>query len=266
MLKYFFLAILGVAASVYPALAAEGPLAIGIDEHLGAMLPLDEIVLTDEEGARVLLRALMAEKPTILSLMYYRCPGLCTPLLGGVIDLVDAMRLRPGKDYQLLTVSFASEEGPDLAREKRMNAFKALRQPIPPEGWRFLTGDGENIARLTQAVGFGFEKKGEDYLHTATLIALSPEGKVARYLYAGARESMKVKKMYFLSRDVELALLEAADGRVGPTVTRILRYCFSYDPEGKTYVFKVTQVAGGIITAFGLGFFLWISFGKKKKP
>jgi protein SCO1/2 len=60
---------------------------VGIDEKLGAQVPLD-LVLNDEEGRPVKLGDLLG-KPTILTLNYFRCAGICTPLLNGMVDVIN---------------------------------------------------------------------------------------------------------------------------------------------------------------------------------
>ena len=59
---------------------------MGVDEKLGQTIPLD-LMLVDEQGERVSLRDLL-DKPTLLTLNYFRCAGLCTPLLNGVAEML----------------------------------------------------------------------------------------------------------------------------------------------------------------------------------
>jgi protein SCO1/2 len=51
-----------------------------------------------------------------------------------------------------------------------------------------------------------------------------------------------------------------------PTVSRVLAFCFTYDPEGRRYVFSTLKVAGvatlGIIACFGG--FLYLTTRKRK--
>jgi protein SCO1/2 len=106
------------------------------------------------------------------------------------------------------------------------------------KGWTFYTSDSANIARLTQSVGFYYQRRGNDFTHTGTLIFISPEGKVTRYLN-GTR---------FLPFEFKMALLETSRGIPGPTINKVLQYCYSYDPEGQGYVLNITRIAGVIIT------------------
>jgi protein SCO1 len=237
-LGFTWLTVLTLVAS--PALAEAPPPPapdIGIDEKLGQTVPLDT-TLVDEQGDRVSLGKLI-DKPTILTLNYFRCTGLCSPLLNGVADMLKQLDQRPGKDFQVLTVSFDPRDDAELAQHKRENYTKQLGPGFPAGAWRFLTGNPGSTRRLADSVGFKFVKVREDYVHPGAIMILSPSGKVTRYMYG----------VNFLPFDVKLALVEAAEGRTGPTINRILALCYSYDPVGRTYFFNITRVTGAFTVA-----------------
>jgi protein SCO1 len=211
---------------------------IGVEEKLGNTLPL-EAQFVNEEGKTVTLKDLI-DRPTILALVYFRCPGICGPLMGGLADIVEKMEMTPGDEYQIITISFDPTEGPELAKRKKATYHKVIRRPVGDASWRFLTGKQDAIDAITEAVGFQYEQTGKDFQHPAVIAAISPEGKLTRYLYG----------VEFLPFDVKLALIEAADGRVGPTISKVLLYCFSYDPEGQTYVFNILKVTGTVTLLF----------------
>jgi protein SCO1/2 len=221
-----------LSAPAFPereSVAADSP---GIDEKLGATIPLD-IELNDETGQKLSLRQLV-DKPTVLTLNYFRCTGICTPQLTDLARTLGGIDLEPGKDFQVVTVSFDSTDTFEIAARKRENYLKMLKRPFPPAAWRFLTGDEASTKALADAVGFHFTKRGETFVHPAALIAISPKGKVTRYLYGTT----------YLPADLAMAVKEAAQGYVRPTISKALSLCFSYDPEGRRYVLNVTRVAG----------------------
>lgn len=226
---------------------------IGIDEKLGEYVPL-ELTLYDENGVEVPLKDFLGV-PTILALVYYRCPSICNPLLGNIADVLRNLDLKPVQEFVVVTVSFDHSDTPSLAAQKRKNFLNTLPPDFPSDGWRFLTADSASIRRLTDAVGFKFKPDGELFLHSASLMALSPDGKIVRYLYG----------IDFLPFDFEMALVEASKGKVGPTISRVLAYCYSYDPQGRTYVFNITKVAGtlGLISVAGL--FIGLTVRSKTK-
>jgi protein SCO1/2 len=228
---------------------------IGISERLGQQTPLD-LVFNDEEGNPVTLKQLI-HAPTLLVLVYYHCPDVCSALLFSVAGVLDKLPSEPGKEYQVLSVSFDEMEKPDLARQRKKVYLNLIDKPFPEDAWTFLTGDLENIKKLTNAVGFHFQREGKDFLHPVSLVILSSEGKIIRYLYGTD----------LLPLDLKMALLEASEGRVGPTISKVLRFCFSYDPKGRKYVFNTLKVTGIVTLLFAMSFIMFLIFkGKRRQP
>ncbi len=227
---------------------------VGIIEKLGHYVPLD-VELYDESGNLVQLKSLI-NKPTLIAFVYFRCTGICTPLLNEVTKVVDKMDLELGKDYQILTISFDFTEQPETASDKRDNYLGEIRKSVNPDGWRFLTGDSTNICRLTDSMGFYYQRSGKDWIHPTGLIAVSPEGKITRYLYG----------IYQLPLDVKLAVMEASQGHTAPTISKILNMCYTYDPDGKHYVFNIVQISGVVVVGLvALFVVVFIVIPKKKK-
>jgi len=204
---------------------------VGIDEQLGRSVPLD-LVLRDEAGAPVALGTLLG-KPTILTLNYFRCAALCTPQLNGMVDVLNRTHAVPGRDFQVLTVSFDDRDTAAVAAQKRANYLGQLKRPFPPGAWRFLTGEAPATRALADAVGFRFQRRGADFNHPAALIFLSPEGKVTRYLHGVA----------YLPADLHRAALEAAQGKAQATVPQWLSVCYAYDPGSRRQVFSLARTA-----------------------
>ncbi len=226
---------------------------LGIYEKLDEYVP-DDLTFTTEDGEEVNFKSLI-DKPTVVTLVYFTCPGICSPLLDGVADVIGKTDMELGKDYQVLTVSFNEKETYQLAKSKKKNYVKQIKKEIDESQWLWMVGDSTNIARLTQSMGYRFKRDGDDFIHAAAIMVLSPEGKITRYLYG----------TYFLPFDMKMALVEAQQGRSGPTINKILNYCFSYDPEGKKYVFNITKVSGTIIILAALTFLLFLIFNKRRR-
>jgi protein SCO1/2 len=228
------------------------PVEVGIDEQLGRTAALDQ-PLRDEQGGPVTLRSLLG-KPTLLTLNYFRCAGVCTPQLQGVVELLNRSQAEPGRDFQVVTVSFDPRDTPPVAARKQANHLQAVHRPISAASWRFLTGDAAATRALADSVGFRFKAQGSDFIHPAALIVLSPKGTVTRYLYGTS----------YLPADVALAVDEAARGEARPTINRMLSICFSYDPVGRRYVVDVTRLAGAVIlAAAGAGLVVLLVKGRR---
>ncbi|MCP5104979.1 MAG: SCO family protein [bacterium] len=227
---------------------------VGIDEQLGKFLPL-ELTFKNADGKEIILKDLIT-KPTVLSLVYFHCPTVCKPLLGAKTDVLDRIDMVPGKDYNALTISFNERETPENAKTIKDHFIKRFHSKKYPENaWHFLTGDEQNIKKLTEAVGFKFKRDGEDFIHPTGLIMISPKGKITRYLSG----------LTFPPFDVKLGFIEASEGKIGPTISKVLLYCFRYDPAGKRYVFDILKVTATVTIFFGLLFVLWLVTTSRKK-
>lgn len=225
---------------------------IGIYERLGENIPND-IILINEYGQQVNLKSLIT-KPTIVSLVYFRCPGICSPLLNGMTKTIDMTDIEPGKDYNIITLSFDQNEGYQMAAEKKENYLDQLKRKIPGDSWRFLTGDSLNIRKTADALGFKFKREGNEFIHGASIMVVSPEGKIVRYLYGTD----------YLPFDFKMAVTEATEEKAVPSISKIVKMCFSFDPEGRKYVLNVTRIAGaGMLVLLGV-FVVFLNFKKKK--
>jgi protein SCO1/2 len=233
--------------------AQEQKTEVGIDEKLGDVLTAD-LKFYDELGQLVQLKSLIT-KPTIITLVYYRCPGICSPLLNGLSETVQKMDLEAGMDYNIVTISFDPSENYITAGEKKKNYLENMKKQVPEQSWRFLTGDSVNITKLTNEVGFMYQKQDNEFIHSAAVVVVSPEGKIARYLYG----------IQLLPLDLKLAIIEASEGKTGPTINKFLKLCYSYDPEGRKYVLNVTRIAGTGVFLFIVIFFIVLVVKKKNE-
>ncbi len=229
------------------------PQKLGIYEHLDKIISGD-IVLYNEDSIPKTLESII-EKPTVFVPVYYECPGLCSPLLEGVAEVIDRAKIDPGKDYQIVTFSFDPRETPVLAKRKRSNYLKLLKHKNGQLGWHFYTGDSTNITRLLDEFGYKVKKDGDNFIHPGAIIIVSPGRKITRYLHG----------TYFLPFDLKMAVVEASEEKSGPTINKMLKFCFAYDAEGKKYVLNITKVSGSIIVFFALLLLLTMIFGKKRK-
>jgi protein SCO1/2 len=218
---------------------------VGFDQLLGAQVPLDAR-FKDELGQDVTLGRYFGKRPVLLALVYYECPMLCTMVLNGVVSTLKPLTFDPGKDFELVVVSFNPAEGPQLAAAKRANYLASFGRAGTDAGWHFLTGPPESIAALTSAVGFRYvyDEKAKQYAHATGITILTPQGKVARYLFG----------IDYPPKDLRLALVEAADGKIGNVVDQLMLYCFHYDPQLGRYSATTLAIvrAGGVITMLAI--------------
>lgn len=255
MMKFLFLLVM---VSAFIGLQAQDlaqqSLEIGVEEKLNDTIPLDAF-LFNIEGDTVYLRDIY-DKPTILNFVYYRCPGICSPLMDGLAEVIDKSDLVIGEDYQAITISFDPRESSMLAERKKNNYQNLMEKKEQAEkGWTFYTGDSANIAKLTDAVGFRYKAVGNDFIHSATLVVTSPEGKITRYMNG----------IYFLPFELKMSVIDANKGKAGPTINKVLQYCYSFDPEGQEYVLNITKITGTLMIFIALIVFLVLILKKRKK-
>jgi protein SCO1/2 len=224
---------------------------IGVVEHLGDTIPLD-LWFLNEASERVTLRELI-NKPTIMCFVYFDCPNLCSPLMDGVADAISKMDMALGTDYQIITISFNTSDTPEKAREKKVNFVQRISKENQKD-WIYLTGTQENISAITAACGFKYQPQGLDFAHPSVIMVLSPSGKITRYLYG----------LTYLPFDVKMAIIEAQKGIARPTSTKILEYCFAYNPASKTYTLQVTRIVG-VITIFFLILIVVVLLVRRRK-
>lgn len=231
---------------------ADDPPELGIYERLDQYID-DDIILVDENYDTINLKSSI-DKPTVIALVYYECPGLCSPLLEGVADVITKAQIDLGTEYQVYTISFDPGEKPKLAKEKKTNYAKLVKGKDVENGWTWFTGDTANITHLLNNLGYKVKQQGEEFIHPAALIVLSPDGKITRYLHG----------TYFLPFDLKMAVVEASQGKSGPTINKVLKFCFSYDPKGKKYVMNITKISGSLIILVAISLFFGLIFKRRK--
>jgi len=219
--------------------------AIAIEEKLGTDLNLG-LKFNDESGQEVALSQYYDGKtPVIISLVYYSCPGLCNFHLNGLIAGLKELQWNPGKEYKVLAISFDEKENSELALGKRENYLKEFGRGSEVKGFHFLTGSKESIQALTSSVGFKFQwnEKAKEWSHSSAAILTTPQAKISRYLHG----------VIFQPQDLKLAINEAAHGKMGGVLDRVLFYCMKYDPTASKYTiyaFRIVQIGGVLIIGF----------------
>jgi len=231
---------------------------VGVDEKLGDKIPLD-LKFANSAGDSVTIGELMDDgKPVLLNPLYYECPTLCGLVLDAVFKVVHELAWSPGREYTIISYSIDPEETHEHAAKSKEMYLADLDRTGAEDGWHFLTGSEESIKKLSDAVGFRYkydERSGE-YLHLASIMLISPEGIITRYLYG----------LQFLEFDLRNALSEAADGRIGSAIDRMILYCFTYDPASQSYVPVAMNIMklGGLATVLILGIFLTLLWRREK--
>lgn len=223
---------------------------VGVTEHLGAQLDLG-LQFTNESGALVPLGTYFSkDRPVLFAMVYYNCPALCNFHLNGLTDTMKKLKWTTGRDFQVVAVSMDSTETPDLAIKKKHNYLQAYGRAEGQDGWHFLTGSKENIAKLADQLGFKFkwlpEKK--QFSHAAVAYVLTPDGKISRYLHGIAVDPSTLK----------MSLLEASNGKIGSFIDQAVMFCFQFNPVKNKYTLYAWNImrVGAILMVLLLAVFL----------
>ena len=234
----------GQASSGRPAILQN----VTFRPELNAQLPLDAPFI-DENGRSVTLGGyLHQQKPVVLAFVYYGCPMLCTQLEQGVVGSLRMLSFNPGRDYDVVFISFDDRDTAQMATAKKNTAMEHFRRPETASGWHFLTGAKESVAAVTNAANFhfNFDAKNNLFAHGSGILLLTPDGRVSRYFYG----------VEFPGRDLRLGLVDASQGKIGTPVDKMLLYCFEYDPSAGRYSATILGImrVGAVLTIAGLLF------------
>ncbi len=230
---------------------------VGVDERVGRAIDL-ETTFIGENGYPVPLKTFFSSgKPVILNLVYYKCPMLCNLVLNAQVQALKEVAWTAGQDFEIVTISIDPTEGFDLAQKKRGQYLEQYGRPSA--SWHFLVDKDNHAKQLAEAIGFHYryDERIEQYAHAAAIMVLTPEGKLARYLYG----------VKFKPRDVRLALTEAAEGKGKFSIEKLLLFCYHYDPQARSYTLFATNImrGGGILTVFIMAFVLVRLFRRERE-
>ena len=235
---------------------------VGIEQRLGEALPL-ETRLKNEQGNAVRLGDYFnSGRPAILALVYYECPMLCNQVLNGLTGSLKGISLDPGKDFDVIAVSFDARENekPGLAGNKKASYVERFDRPGTEGGWHFLTGDQSAIDAVTKAAGFTYEwdAKSNQFAHASAIMIVTPDGKLSRYFYG----------IDYAPKDVKFGLIESADKKIGSASDQLLLYCYHYDPSTGKYGLAILSVMRfvSVVMLIGMAAIGFVYWRKGKRP
>jgi protein SCO1 len=227
----------GPSAATMPAVLQN----VGFEPELNARMPLD-VPFQDESGRSVQLRDYFHGKPVVLAFVYYRCPMLCNQVQQGVVGTLRMLSFKPGRDYEVVFISFDPQDTWEIAAEKKKAALSRFGGRETESGWHFLTGGRASIDRAAAAANFrySFTAKTGLFAHASGVLVLTPDGRISRYFYG----------VEYPGRDMRLALIDASEGKIGTPIDRVLLFCYQYDPSTATYSAAILKLVrlGGVLT------------------
>lgn len=245
---------LGKESTINPAL-----MVIDESKFLGARLESDYVFL-NAEGQEFTWRDMIG-KPLILLLSYYSCDGTCPALnrnLKQALSEIDKFEI--GKAYNVLTVSFDRND----TAETLAHFVQMIDMPDNMrDGWQYaILKHKTDIDKFTASVGYKFfwSRADQVFLHPNVLIFLTPEGRVARYIYGTAMDG----------KNLELALIDADWNRISNStsvINMLAGVCYSYNFEEGKYTVNYSLFIGVASLIFGISIVVFsiVFFRLKKK-
>jgi len=232
---------------------------VDIKQKLNSPVPLD-LVFHDESGQTIPLRAYFGDKPVVLQFVYFQCPSLCPLSLHEAVTSLRRVPLEPGRDYNVVVVSFDPSETPALARERKASYAKEFGRAGFDTGWHFLTGSQESISRLAEAAGFRYrwDDRTRQFIHAGGIMVATPEGKLSRYFYG----------IQYSPADLRMALVDASQHKIGSPVDYVLLFCFHYDAAQGKYTLAIVNVLkiAGCLTVLLLAGLIYLLMRNERKP
>ena len=237
-----------------------------VDEKQGAEVPRS-LAFRDDTGAPVILGSYLdRELPIILTFNYSNCPMLCSVQLDVLVQSLQKMKWRVGRQFRIITVSLDTAETPEVAaktKERYASLFPEAEREHVRAGWHFLTGDQSAVAALTDAVGFRYRyvARTKEYVHPATLIFLSPWGTVTRYFHG----------IGYVPEQLDTSIFQAGAGEHGVSLGFLLA-CFSHDPDAESHaktgqnVMRYGALGFAVLFLGGLGAWHYTRSRKSRTP
>jgi len=225
----------------------------GILERTGEILPRD-VIITSEDSILVRFGDLI-DRPTLLSFVYYECPGLCTPVMNGIAEIIQKSDLQLGKDYQVITISVDYNEKPSLAKAKKASYLKTLHNLNARKYWQFYVADSFAIKTMTDAAGWEFKRSGNDFVHSAATILITPSRKISQYFYG----------TFILPMHFHLAVNDARAELTDASRMKDQKYCYNFEPPTNQAYSTIVHSAGIGVLVLAAFLFIWLSLNPARK-
>ncbi len=236
---------------------------LGIDQNLGDQVPGD-LEFYDETGVKKRLHEFFGgSKPIVLMPVFYECSSACNTVLDQMLRTAIRMKSRLysiGNHYKIITFSIKPTETVQLAANKKTFFTKLYNDSEGIKEWKFLTGDWNNIQKLTKSIGFRFiyDEKEDNIQHPAGIMILTPSGKISSYFYGVSFEPK-------IMRD---RLVNAAREEVGTKAEEIMFGCIHIDPvtgQKSLNILKFIQLCFILTVITIVGSIIYMTVNNKRK-
>jgi protein SCO1/2 len=222
------------------------------DRYVYRQVP--DIQIKTTSGPETSLSAFWQQKPVLLTMIFTRCAGVCSPFLHSLKSAAaDAGGL--GKDYRVLVLSFDPK---DTVADMHVMADSIGVRSDPD--WIFGVASPSDIQQLAAASGFWFrwDASIQQYDHPSLVVAVD-RGRVVRMLAGATVPSASLREVVQEMRGKFVASYAIAG--------KVAFRCFEYDPQSGRYsldwgvLLMLLPAAGGILAT------IWAFFlSRQRRP
>ena len=159
------------------------------DEERLLYAPVPDIQLTTSTGRQVALSATTGGRPLLLTFVFTRCAGVCSPFMRSWRSAERGAGRRTA--YSRLVLSFDPRDTPaDMARLAHHLDVE------PDEDWTFAIAAPGEVRRLADATGFWYEwdRNLNQFDHPAMLVGIR-SGRLVRLLVGGSVTSARLDEL-----------------------------------------------------------------------
>jgi len=142
---------------------------------------LPDVILTTSTGARTSLADIARTRPLLLTFVFTRCAGVCSPFLRSW--RAAELSMARGEAHARLVISFDPRDTPsDMAM--LAHHMEVVDDSVD---WTFAVAEPADVRRLARAVGFWWQwdERRQEFDHPALLAAVR-EGRLVRLLVGGS--------------------------------------------------------------------------------
>jgi protein SCO1/2 len=250
------LAVLGAASS--PALAGltERELAnLAFEPPADARIPAN-LVLEDASGRKLRIADALDGRPALVIPVDFNCRTLCGPALTIASAAIAESGLRPGQDFQIIIVGLDPR---DSVADARALVEAQIADSAVAAAAIILRGDNASTQEFLDAIGYrvAYDAEADQLVHPAGALVSTADGRLARVLSTIGLNPL----------DLRLAIIEAAQGRLGGLGDRLTLLCSQFDPVHGIYtaaIGRILQVSAAATAVLLGAALLWLHIKERR--
>lgn len=235
---------------------------VSVTEKIGEKLPLDFVFVDDNNKTVRLAQYFTSGRPVIITFNYSDCVRFCDLQLNDMANAFKAMKLDPGTDFTVLTISVDPNETFKKAKSSKLGKLGLIGDKRYDKNWHFLTTTEEaDIITVASALGYKYkyDAKRNVYKHKAAMMIVNGGGVISHY----------VRGIGYRAEELELVLKKSAAGEMGEPSEDGSGFglnCFIIEyTDAVARGMTVMRIGGGLVLSFMILFlgYFWVKEFKK---